>query len=82
MFQDGKVEPFKKSEPIPEVNNEPVKVVVADSLQDIVFNSGKNGVFLFLSQLSNDMICILFELWLIPNSLIIITIDPLGHHLN
>lgn len=82
MFQDGKVEPFKKSEPIPEVNNEPVKVVVADSLQDIVFNSGKSGVFLFLSQLPNDMICILFELWLIPNSLIIITIDPLGHHLN
>lgn len=35
--------PFRKSEPIPEVNDEPVKIVVADSLQDIVFNSGKNG---------------------------------------
>lgn len=33
-----------KSEPIPEVNNEPVKVVVRDSLQDLVFNSGKNGM--------------------------------------
>ncbi|KAG4963262.1 hypothetical protein AAZX31_14G136300 [Glycine max] len=41
-YKDGSVEPFKKSEPIPEVNNEPVKVVVADNLQDIVFNSGKN----------------------------------------
>ena len=37
--------PYKKSEPIPEENNEPVKVVVADSLQDIVFNSGKNGAY-------------------------------------
>ncbi|KAK4481304.1 hypothetical protein RD792_012189 [Penstemon davidsonii] len=44
-FKDGIVQPFKKSEPIPEANNEPVKVVVADNLQDIVFNSGKN-VFL------------------------------------
>lgn len=41
--QDGNVQPYKKSEPIPEVNNEPVKVVVADTLQDMVFNSGKNG---------------------------------------
>ena len=35
--------PYRKSEPIPEVNDEPVKVVVADSLQEIVFKSGKNG---------------------------------------
>ncbi|XP_057795743.1 protein disulfide-isomerase [Salvia miltiorrhiza] len=41
-FKDGNVQPYKKSEPIPEVNNEPVKVVVADTLQDMVFNSGKN----------------------------------------
>lgn len=46
-YMDGKVEPFKKSEPIPEVNNEPVKVVVADSLQDIVFNSGKSVLLEF-----------------------------------
>ncbi|KAK4490118.1 hypothetical protein RD792_000775 [Penstemon davidsonii] len=46
-FKDGIVQPYKKSEPIPEVNNEPVKVVVADSLQDIVFNSGKNVLLEF-----------------------------------
>ncbi|KAJ8762887.1 hypothetical protein K2173_023016 [Erythroxylum novogranatense] len=44
-YKDGKLSPYKKSEPIPEVNDEPVKVVVADSLQEFVFNSGKN-VFL------------------------------------
>ncbi|KAL6563414.1 Thioredoxin-like domain [Orobanche gracilis] len=27
-FKDGKVQPYKKSEPIPEVNNEPVKILV------------------------------------------------------
>ncbi|XAR62810.1 Protein disulfide-isomerase [Bertholletia excelsa] len=41
-YKEGNVPPYRKSEPIPEVNNEPVKVVVADSLQDMVFNSGKN----------------------------------------
>ncbi|KAL9687692.1 hypothetical protein QQ045_032099 [Rhodiola kirilowii] len=41
-FKDGKVQPFRKSEPIPAANNEPVKVVVADSLHDVVINSGKN----------------------------------------
>ncbi|KAG8378255.1 hypothetical protein BUALT_Bualt08G0118600 [Buddleja alternifolia] len=46
-FKDGNVQPYKKSEPIPEVNNEPVKVVVADSLQDMVFNSGKNVLLEF-----------------------------------
>lgn len=37
-----------KSDPIPEVNNEPVKVVVRDSIQDMVFNSGKNGKCLWI----------------------------------
>lgn len=46
-FKDGKVKPYKKSEPIPEVNNEPVKVVVADNFQDMVFNSGKNVLIEF-----------------------------------
>ncbi|KOM41559.1 hypothetical protein LR48_Vigan04g175700 [Vigna angularis] len=41
-YKDGNIAPYFKSEPIPEANNEPVKVVVGDSLQDIVFNSGKN----------------------------------------
>ncbi|KAA8538447.1 hypothetical protein F0562_028007 [Nyssa sinensis] len=46
-YKEGNVLPYKKSEPIPEVNNEPVKVAVADSLQDIVFNSGKNVLLEF-----------------------------------
>ncbi|KAH9691223.1 protein disulfide isomerase-like 1-1 [Citrus sinensis] len=46
-YKEGKVPPFRKSEPIPEENNEPVKVVVADSLQDMVFNSGKNVLLEF-----------------------------------
>ncbi|KAL0438106.1 UNVERIFIED_CONTAM: protein disulfide-isomerase [Sesamum latifolium] len=46
-FKDGIVTPYKKSEPIPEVNNEPVKVVVADNLEDMVFNSGKNVLLEF-----------------------------------
>lgn len=37
--------PYKKSEAVPTVNDEPVKIVVADNFQDIVINSGKNGVF-------------------------------------
>ncbi|KAI3790752.1 hypothetical protein L2E82_04029 [Cichorium intybus] len=41
-YVDGKVKPFIKSEPIPETNNEPVKVVVANSLQDMVLDSTKN----------------------------------------
>lgn len=46
-YFDGKLSPFKKSEPIPEVNNEPVKVVVADSIHDVVFKSGKNVLIEF-----------------------------------
>ncbi|EEF48327.1 protein disulfide isomerase, putative [Ricinus communis] len=46
-YKEGKVQAYRKSEPIPEVNNEPVKVVVADTLQDIVFNSGKNVLLEF-----------------------------------
>ncbi|KMT13995.1 hypothetical protein BVRB_4g078260 [Beta vulgaris subsp. vulgaris] len=44
-FLDGKIEEHIKSEPIPQENNEPVKVVVLKSLQDMVFSSGKE-VFL------------------------------------
>ncbi|XP_010268974.1 PREDICTED: protein disulfide-isomerase [Nelumbo nucifera] len=46
-YMDGNLNPFRKSEPIPEVNNEPVKVVVADSLEDVVFNSGQNVLLEF-----------------------------------
>lgn len=48
MLQDGKVSAYRKSEPIPESNDEPVKVVVADTLQEMVFNSGKNGKNVYL----------------------------------
>ncbi|KAM0900145.1 hypothetical protein ACQ4PT_020850 [Festuca glaucescens] len=46
-YFDGKLSPFRKSEPIPEVNNEPVKVVVADNVNDVVFKSGKNVLIEF-----------------------------------
>lgn len=46
-YKDGNLQPFKKSEPIPEANDEPVKVVVGDSLEDIVFKSGKNVLIEF-----------------------------------
>lgn len=46
-FKEGKVSPHKKSEPIPQTNDEPVKVVVADTLDDIVFKSGKNVLLEF-----------------------------------
>ncbi|PWZ28591.1 Protein disulfide-isomerase [Zea mays] len=46
-YFDGKLTPFRKSEPIPEVNNEPVKVVVADNVHDFVFKSGKNVLIEF-----------------------------------
>lgn len=43
--KDGNVKPFRKSEPIPEANNEPVKVIVADTLQEMFLKSGKNGMY-------------------------------------
>ncbi|CAK7346960.1 unnamed protein product [Dovyalis caffra] len=46
-YKEGKVPPFTKSEPIPEANDEPVKVVVADSLDDMVTKSGKNVLLEF-----------------------------------
>ncbi|GAA0159270.1 chaperone [Lithospermum erythrorhizon] len=46
-YKDGKLKPFIKSEPIPEVNDEPVKVVVTASLDDMVLKSGKNVLLEF-----------------------------------
>ncbi|XP_015692131.1 protein disulfide isomerase-like 1-2 [Oryza brachyantha] len=43
----GNLTPYVKSEPIPKVNDHPVKVVVADNIDDIVFNSGKNVLLEF-----------------------------------
>ncbi|EEC77315.1 hypothetical protein OsI_15980 [Oryza sativa Indica Group] len=47
VFQYGNLTPYVKSEPIPKVNDQPVKVVVADNIDDIVFNSGKNVLLEF-----------------------------------
>ncbi|CAL0305504.1 unnamed protein product [Lupinus luteus] len=46
-YKDGKIAPHVKSEPIPESNNEPVKIVVRETLQDLVLNSGKNVLLEF-----------------------------------
>ncbi|KAL3844789.1 hypothetical protein ACJIZ3_002192 [Penstemon smallii] len=46
-YMDGLVKPFIRSEPVPQANNEPVKVVVRDSLEDTVFNSAKNVLLEF-----------------------------------
>ncbi|KAJ4953199.1 hypothetical protein NE237_030031 [Protea cynaroides] len=43
----GNLKPHVKSERIPEDNNEGVKVVVADTLQDVVFKSKKNVLLEF-----------------------------------
>ncbi|KAF8044801.1 hypothetical protein N665_6720s0001 [Sinapis alba] len=46
-FKAGKVSQHKKSQPIPTENNDPVKVVVAESLDEMVLNSGKNVLLEF-----------------------------------
>ncbi|KAG5525078.1 hypothetical protein RHGRI_031680 [Rhododendron griersonianum] len=46
-YEEGNVLPYKKSEAVPTVNDEPVKIVVADNFQDIVINSGKNVLLEF-----------------------------------
>ncbi|MCL7042838.1 hypothetical protein MKW94_016787 [Papaver nudicaule] len=46
-YMTGNVKPFRKSEPIPKVNDEPVKVVVGDNVEDVFFNSGKNVLLKF-----------------------------------
>ncbi|KAJ1679255.1 protein disulfide-isomerase precursor [Spiromyces aspiralis] len=44
---DGELPPSIKSQPIPESNDEPVKVVVADSFEDIVFDEEKDVLLEF-----------------------------------
>jgi len=44
---DDKLEPYLKSEPIPESNSEPVKVAVAKNFDDIVTNNGKDTLIEF-----------------------------------
>lgn len=48
------MEPYIKSEPIPEHNDEPVKVVVAHTFQDVVFNSRKNVLLEFYAPSHKD----------------------------
>lgn len=39
-FNDGKLEPYIKSEAVPEDNTAPVKVAVAKNFDDLVINNG------------------------------------------
>ncbi|EFJ34965.1 hypothetical protein SELMODRAFT_142613 [Selaginella moellendorffii] len=43
----GKLKPWVKSEPVPEKNDEPVKVVVRNTLNDLVIESGKDVLLEF-----------------------------------
>jgi len=57
-LQDGKLPLHLKSEPIPEANDEPLKVVVGDTIQDMVLKSEKNGA---LSSCIFVIFCFLFS---------------------
>eukprot|EP00899_Mesostigma_viride_P022545 jgi/Mesvir1/3475/Mv11966-RA.1 len=46
-FNHGKLEPYLKSEEIPEDNDEPVTVLVAKNFADVVLNSGKDVMIEF-----------------------------------
>ncbi len=41
-MRNGKLEPFRNSEPIPPTNDGPVKIAVARNFDDIVINNGKD----------------------------------------
>jgi len=43
----GKIEPFLKSEPIPEDNSGPVKVAVAKNFKELVEDSGRDAFIEF-----------------------------------
>lgn len=40
-WKNNKLEPYFKSEPVPESNDQPVKVIVGDNFEDLVLNSDK-----------------------------------------
>lgn len=46
-LKNGRLEPFLKSEPIPESNDGPVKVAVAKNFDEIVTNSGRDALIEF-----------------------------------
>lgn len=44
---DGKLEPFIKSEPVPEKNDGPVKVAVGKNFKELVTDSGRDALIEF-----------------------------------
>lgn len=46
-LEGGKLEPYLKSEPIPDSNDGPVKVAVAKNFDDVVINNGKDTLIEF-----------------------------------
>lgn len=44
---DGKLEPYVKSEPVPEKNDGPVKIAVAKNFEDVVINNDKDTLVEF-----------------------------------
>lgn len=46
-LEDGKLEPYLKSEPVPEDNNGPVTVAVAKNFEEVVVNNGKDTLIEF-----------------------------------
>lgn len=44
---DGKLEPFVKSEPVPESNDGPVKVAVGKNFKELVTDSGRDALIEF-----------------------------------
>lgn len=46
-LEEGNLEPYQKSEPIPESNDGPVKVGVAKNFDEVVTNNGKDTLIEF-----------------------------------
>lgn len=46
-LEAGNLEPYLKSEPVPEDNNGPVKVAVAKNFEDLITNNGKDTLIEF-----------------------------------
>ncbi|KAM7267812.1 hypothetical protein ACFE04_009978 [Oxalis oulophora] len=54
-YMAGKLKPYIRSQPIPQENNGPVKVVVGDTIDEMVWNSRKNGGFKKLDLILEDV---------------------------
>ena len=53
-MQDDTLQQYKKLEPIPKKNDDPVKFVVEDTLQEMVIDYDKNGIDLLVHMLFID----------------------------